>query len=141
MRWLIPTLLLIATPASAVPVIPQFTQGQVQTNSTSTQKIVETVTSVDINTGYQYSVTGTGIQQSGDSIAPPTVDLSTTVSGVSSTWVGLQHSDRPNWTVTTPGAPFQFNEVYTAPGVSNVTTIQRTTDVTSTTDSLSIFQQ
>ncbi len=141
MRWIIPALFLISTPANAVPVVPQFTQGALNSHSETTTKVNETITSVDINTGWQYSVTGTNIQHSGSSISPSSVDIPRTVSGVSTTWTGLEHNARPNWTIVTPGAAFQFNEVYTSPGVSNVTTIQRETESTTTVDTTSIFQQ
>ena len=44
-------------------------------------------------------------------------------------------------TQTTPGAAFQFTETYSGPGLSNHTIIQRTTEVTSVTDTTSIFSQ
>ena len=47
--------------AQAVPVVPNFTQGSLTSRTETTQKITETINSVDFNTGYQYSVTGSGI--------------------------------------------------------------------------------
>ena len=51
--------------AQAVPVVPNFTQGSMTSHTETTQKITETINSMDYNTGYQYSVTGSGITASG----------------------------------------------------------------------------
>jgi len=104
----------------------------------TTQKITETINSMDYNTGYQYSVTGSGITASG-SLQPGTGANTVTIDGVTSTWTGL--TSRPNFTQTTPGAAFQFTETYQGPGLSNQTIINRTTEVTSVTDTTSIFSQ
>ena len=44
-----------------------------------------------------------------------------------------------NFTITNPGAAFQFTTTYQGPGITNQTVIQRTTEVTSVTDTTSIF--
>ena len=41
----------------------------------------------------------------------------------------------------TPGEAFQFTQTYQGPGVANQTVIQRITEVTSVTDTTSIFTQ
>ena len=126
------------TVASAVPVVPNFTQGSMTSHTETTQKITETISSMDYNTGYQYSVTGSGITASG-SLSPSTSESSSSIEGVTSKWVGL--SSRPNFTQTAPGAAFQFTETYQGPGLSQQTIIQRVTEVTSVTDTTSIFSQ
>jgi len=126
------------TVANAVPVVPNFTQGSMTSHTETTQKIVETINSMDYNTGYQYSVTGSGITASG-SLQPGKGANTVTIDGVTSTWTGL--TSRPNFTQTTPGGAFQFTETYKGPGLSNQTIIQRTTEVTSITDTTSIFSQ
>ncbi|QIN97297.1 hypothetical protein [Synechococcus phage S-H25] len=93
---------------------------------------------MDYNTGYQYSVTGSGITASGN-LQPGTGGNTVTIDGVTSTWTGI--NSRPNFTQTTPGGAFQFTETYQGPGLSNQTIIQRTTDITSITDTTSIFSQ
>jgi len=130
--------LLLGSPAMAVPVVPNFTQGSMTSHTETTQKIVETINSMDYNTGYQYSVTGSGISASG-ALQPGTGANNVTIDGVTSTWTGL--TSRPNFTQTTPGGAFQFTETYKGPGLSNQTIIQRTTEVTSVTDTTSIFSQ
>ena len=42
---------------------------------------------------------------------------------------------------TNPGEAFQFTTTYQGPGMTNQTVIQRTTEVTSVTDTTSIFTQ
>jgi hypothetical protein len=134
--------LLLSPSVQAVPVVPQFTQGSVTSHTETTTKITETINSIDINTGWQYSVTGTNMKHSGSSVSPTTTTApSQTTDGITYTWVGLDHSKKPNWELNKAGASFQFTETYSAPGVSQQTIIQRTTDQTSVTDTTSIFQQ
>ena len=124
--------------ALAVPVVPNFTQGSMTSHTETTSKITETINSMDYNTGYQYSATGSGITASG-SLSPGTGTNNVTIDGVTSSWTGI--NNRPTFTQTTPGAAFQFTETYSGPGLSNHTIIQRTTEVTSVTDTTSIFSQ
>ena len=142
MRTLLPFVLLLGSAVQAVPVVPQFTQGTQTTNTETVTKITETINSIDINTGWQYTVTGTNMKHSGSSVSPTTIAApSQTTDGITYTWVGLDHSSKPNWELEIPGSAFQFTETYAAPGVASQTIIQRTTDQTSITDTTSIFQQ
>jgi len=125
-------------PALAVPVVPNFTQGSMTSRTETTQKITETINSMDYNTGYQYSATGTGITASGN-LTPGTGATNVTINGVTSTWTGI--TNKPQFTQTVPGAAFQFTETYRGPGLSNQTIIQRVTEVESATDTTSIFSQ
>ena len=129
---------LMGTPAMAVPVVPNFTQGSMTSHTETTQKITETINSMDYNTGYQYSVTGSGVTASGN-LSPGTGTNNVTIDGVTSSWTGI--NSKPTFTQTTPGAAFQFTETYSGPGLSQQTIIQRTTEVTSITDTTSIFSQ
>jgi len=129
---------LLVPVAKAVPVVPNFTQGSMTSHTETTQKITETINSMDYNTGYQYSVTGSGISASGN-LSPGTGSNTVTIDGVTSSWTGI--NSRPNFTQTTPGAAFQFTETYQGPGLSQQTIIQRVTEVTSVTDTTSIFSQ
>ena len=126
------------TVASAVPVVPNFTQGSMSSHTETTQTITETINSMDYNTGYQYSATGSGISANGN-LSPGTGANNVTIDGVTSTWTGV--NNRPTFTQTTPGQAFQFTETYQGPGLSNQTIIQRTTEVQSITDTTSIFSQ
>jgi hypothetical protein len=125
-------------PALAVPVVPNFTQGSMTSRTETTQKITETINSMDYNTGYQYSATGTGVTASGN-LSPQPGSTNVTINGVTSSWTGA--ASKPSFTQTTPGAAFQFTETYRGPGLSNQTIIQRVTEVESATDTTSIFSQ
>ena len=125
-------------PVGAVPVVPNFTQGSMTSHTETTQKITETINSMDYNTGYQYSATGSGITVNGN-LSPGTGSNNVTIDGVTSTWTGV--TSKPTFTQTTPGAAFQFTESYQGPGLSNQTIIQRTTEIQSVTDTTSIFTQ
>jgi hypothetical protein len=103
--------------ANAAPVSPSFTTGTVTSHTQSTTTVTESIRQIDYMTGTQYTVTGTNISWDG----PP-------VPGA-------------NYTQTVPGGAFQFSETYLAPGESRLTEIERTTTVTSVTDSVSVFTQ
>ena len=129
-----------ARTAIAVPVVPNFTQGSMTSNTETTSTVSETINSMTYNTGYEYVITGTNIQHDGDTIsAPSTTGNSNTLNGVTSTWTNLDLSNKPNFTMTTPGADFQFVESYSGPGLSNHTIIQRTTTINSVTNTTSTF--
>ena len=127
-----------AAAVQAVPVVPNFTQGSMTSHTETTSKITETINSMDYNTGYQYSATGSGVSASGN-LSPGTGSNNVTINGVTSSWTGV--TSKPTFTQTTPGAAFQFTETYSGPGLQNHTIIQRVTEVTSVTDTTSIFQQ
>ena len=133
-----------AQTAVAVPVVPNFTQGSMTSNTTTTSTVTETINSMDYNTGWQYSVTGSGVSSDGE--LTPTgsgsiTNTNVTLDGVTSTWNGLNLEERPNFTMQTPGSAFQFTETYHGPGLSNHTIIQRTTTINSVTDTTSTFTQ
>ena len=130
--------LITAADVKAVPVVPNFTQGSMTSHTETTSKITETINSMDYSTGYQYSATGSGVTASGN-LSPGTGSNNVTINGVTSSWTGV--TSKPTFTQTTPGAAFQFTETYSGPGLQNHTIIQRVTEVTSVTDTTSIFQQ
>ena len=134
------TVLASARTAMAVPVGPNFTQGSMTSNTETTSTVTETINSMNYDTGYQYVITGTNIQHDGNTISAPNTDQnSNTINGVTSTWTGLDHTQKPNFTLVTPGEPFQFTESYSGPGLSNHTIIQRTTTIQSVTNTTSTF--
>ena len=138
------TVLANVTVAKAVPVVPNFTQGSMTSNTTTTSTVTETINSMDYNTGWQYSVTGSGVVADGELTPTGTGSISNTqitLDGVTSTWNGLNLEERPNFTMETPGGAFQFTETYHGPGLSNHTIIQRTTTINSVTDTTSTFTQ
>ena len=129
-----------ARTAIAVPVLPNFTQGSMTSNTETTSTVVETINSMNYDTGYELVITGTNIQHDGATISSPsTTGNSNTLNGVTSTWTGLDLNNKPNFTLTTPGEAFQFTESYSGPGLSNHTIIQRTTTIQSVTNTTSTF--
>ena len=138
MKRLLFVAFLLGSPAMAVPVVPNFTQGSMTSHTETTQKITETINSMDYSTGYQYSVTGSGVTASGN-LSPGTGSNNVTINGVTSSWTGV--TSKPSFAQTTPGAAFQFTETLSGPGLQNHTIIQRTTEVTTIPDTTSIFSQ
>ena len=146
MKRILTVLLLISGTgaARAVPVVPNFTQGSMTSHTETTSTVTETINSMEYNTGWQYVVTGTNVESSGN-LTPTGANsinaTQVTLDGVTSTWNGLNLTDRPAYSIVTPGAAFQFTESYQGPGLSNHTVIQRTTTINSVTDTTSTFTQ
>ena len=131
-------------PVIAVPVVPNFTQGSMTSKTTTTSTVTETINSLDYNTGWQYSATGSGVSASGNLVPTGSGSTNTTnvtLDGVTSQWTGLNLDQRPNYTLTNQGGAFQFSESYLGPGLSNHTILQRTTTIQSVTDTTSTFTQ
>ena len=134
-------------PAQAVPVVPNFTQGSMTSHTETTSKVTETINSIDYATGWTYSVSGTNVDNGGQSLSPsPTTNtvvvnpLGGTEGQVTSQNAGLDLSNQ-NFKITRPGEAFQFATTYMGSGMTNQTVIQRETTVTSVTDTTSIFTQ
>ena len=126
--------------AMSVPVVPNFTQGSMTSNTETTSTVVETINSMNYDTGYQYVITGTNISHDGNTISSPsTTGNSNTLNGVTSTWTGLDLNNKPNFTLVTPGDAFQFTETYSGAGLSNHTIINRETTINSVTTTTSVF--
>ena len=125
-------------PVIAVPVVPNFTQGSMTSHTETTSTVTDTINSMDYSTGYQYTSTGSGVTATGN-LSPTTGTNNVTINGVTSSWTGI--TNKPTFTQTTPGEAFQFTETYSGPGLQNHTIIQRVTEVTSVTDTTSIFSQ
>ena len=137
----------IPAAALAVPVVPNFSQGSMTSHTETSSKVTETINSIDYATGWQYSVSGTNVTNGGQSLSPnPTTNsvivnpLGGTEGQVTSANSGLDLNGQ-SFTIKEPGAAFQFTQTYMGPGVTNQTVIQRTTEVTSITDTTSIFTQ
>jgi len=132
--------LAIARTVTAVPVVPNFTQGAMTSTTETTSTVTETINSMNYDTGYQYVITGTNVQMDSTSLSP-TLNVTTenTIEGVTSTWTGLDLNTKPNFTISTPSAAFQFTESYSGPGLKTQTIIQRVTTVESVTNTTSTF--
>jgi hypothetical protein len=110
-------LLLLATPAAAQSVTPNFTQGSMQSTTTTTIDIDRTV-ATEVYGGDYKSWSGTNVTPSGS-----IEDGSTTFS------------------VTTAGDPFQLEIVDRVAGVIETIDITEAIQQVSTTTSLSVFSQ
>ena len=144
---------LIGSAAHAVPVVPNFQQGSMTSHTETESTVTETINSIDYRTGWEYSVTGVGVSNNGEKLNPnvntTTVTISPSVGtgdgaitgNVTSSHDALDFSSQSNFTITTPGAAFQFTQSYQGPGITNQTLIQRVTEIQSVTDTTSVFTQ
>ena len=137
----LPFVLFISSPIYAVPVVPSFTQGSSSSRTETTTNITETIRTTNYNSGYTYSVTGSGVQHDGSTISAPNATVNETINGTTYTWTGLDLGEKPNWTQTVQGDAFQFTEVYTPPGLESVSDVTRTIQSESVTDTTTIFSQ
>ena len=110
-------LLFLASPAAAQQVTPNFTQGSMQSTTTTTVDIDRTI-ETNIYGGDYKSWSGTNVTPSGDIL-----DSATTYS------------------VTTAGEQFQLETVDRAAGVVENIVIDEVIQQQSTTTSLSVFSQ
>ena len=137
----------------AVPVVPNFQQGSMTRHTEPESTVTETINSIDYRTGWEYSVTGVGVDNNGEPLNPnvntstvqvaPTVGTGedATAAAVTSSFDALDFSATNNFTIHEPGAAFQFTQTYSGPGLTNQTVIQRVTSIQSVTDTTSTFTQ
>ena len=87
------------------------------------------------------------ISNNGENLNPGNTTGSTTVNPLGATEGTITSTNSSadlnnmNFKITNPGEAFQFTQTYQGPGVANQTVIQRITEVTSVTDTTSIFTQ
>ena len=110
-------LLFLASPAAAQQVTPNFTQGSMQSTTTTTVDIDRTI-ETNIYGGDYKSWSGTNVTPSGDIL-----------------------SDSTTYSVTTAGEQFQLETVVRDAGVVETYSIEEVIESTSTTTSLSVFSQ
>ena len=133
------------TDASAVPVVPTFSTGTLNSRQETKTVVTETITSVDHRSGYEYVVSGHNIEPLNTNTISPKAVLSTpqTIDNITFTWtsVDVTPANKPNWGIKTAGNAFSFTESLAQPGLQNVTTINRTTTTDSVVESVSVFTQ
>ena len=133
------------TSVSAVPVVPTFSTGTLNSRQETKTVVTETITSVDYRSGYEYVVSGHNIEPIGTNVISPNALLNTpqTVDDITFTWtsVDITPANKPDWGIKTAGNAFSFTETLANPGLSNVTTINRTTTTESLVESVSVFTQ
>jgi hypothetical protein len=121
-KWLLLFLLVSPTVVKAELVQPNFTQGSMNSTTTTTVDIVEEIKTTTYGAALQ--------KWSGDNITHTSAS-----SG------GIVDTDSI-FTITTPGSDFSFEVVNRAASqVIELTEIERTIDQESTTVSLSVFSQ
>ena len=110
-------LLFLASPAAAQQVTPNFTQGSMQSTTTTTIDIERTI-ETEIMGGDYKSWSGTNVTPSGDIL-----------------------SDSTTYSVTNAGEQFQLETVVRDAGVVESISVDEVIESTSTTTSLSVFSQ
>ena len=137
----LPFVFLLSSPVYAVPVVPNFSQGSSTSRTETITNITESIRTTNYG-GFEYSVSGSGIQIDGNSITPPVVTSNQNINGTTYTWTDLDLGQKPNWSMTDPtGGAFQFVETYTPSGVQSITDVTRTIQSESVTDTTTIFSQ
>ena len=139
--WLVFSLILLAAPARAVPVVPNFQQGVLSSTTTTKTKVTEVINSYEYRTGYEYSASGTNIEPDGPLAPMALVTTTNTANGISSVWRGLDPAQKSEWRIVNQAASFQFVETLMGPGLVNHTLITRETDIESLTETTSTFTQ
>ena len=133
------------TSVSAVPVVPTFSTGTLNSRQETKTVVTESITSVDYRSGYEYVVSGHNIEPIGTNTISPNALLNTpqTVDNITFSWtsVDITPANKPDWGIKTAGNAFSFTESLAQPGLSNVTTINRTTTTDSIVESVSVFTQ
>lgn len=110
-------LMMLASPAAAQTVTPNFTQGSMQSTTTTTVDISRTI-ETNVYGGDYSSWSGTNVTPSGD------------ISNSATTF-----------SVTDPAEPFQLEVVTRSAGLIEDSLITETINQVSTTTSLSVFSQ
>lgn len=110
-------LLLLAAPVSAQTVTPQFTQGSMQSTTTTT---------IDIERTIETEVYGGDYNSWSGSNVTPSADIA---------------GDSTTFSVTTAGDPWSLEITTRDAGVVETIDVTETIESTSTTTSLSIFSQ
>ena len=143
LRSVIPVVALnsLNAPVESVPVVPNFQTGSLTSHTETTSTVTETINVIDYQTGWQYTVTGNNIGTDASSLVPPAQSVTQSVNGVNSTWTNLDTTNMPNFTVTDTAKPWQLTTTLSQPGLKSQTIIQRTTEITSVTDTVSTFSQ
>ena len=121
MKRLITILVLLgsAGAARAVPVVPNFQQGSMTSHTETESTVTETINSIDFRTGWEYSVTGVGVDNNGAALNPGTTTSTVQVSPSVGTG-----EDAVTGTVTSQGAL-----TVTAGGAGTVATGQFVTEL------------
>ena len=100
--------------AIAVPVVPNFTQGPMTSNTVTNTTVTETINSMDYNTNPAVFGNESGVSADGNLTPTGSGSVSNTnvtLDGVTSTWNGLNLEQRPNFTMTNQGGASNSQKV------------------------------
>ena len=96
--WKYLTLIFFVSPAYAQTIIPSFNSAVSTSHSVTTNNLTENIKEYRYNSGYTYSVTGSGISCGNcDSISMPNATVTETVNGTTYEWTGLNLDQKPQW--------------------------------------------
>ena len=123
------SLLLLPSSAMADPVLPNFSQGVVSSHTESKTIVKESIVSESYRSGFEYTVSGTGVEPTSGIVSP----------SISGNKINL--SSRSTWKQSVPGAAFQFVETLSTPGLIEKVIIDRETITETVIDSTSTFSQ
>lgn len=124
----------------AQTVVPNFNSATSTSRSVTTNNLTEQIREVRYNSGYTYSVTGSGISCGNcDSISMPNATVTETINGTTYEWTGLNMDQKPNWVQQNQGQAFQFSEFYKGPSLESVIDITRQVTSEVVTDTTIIF--
>ena len=143
LKSVIPVVVLssLNAPAIGVPIVPNFQSGSLTSRTETSSTVTETINVVEYQTGWQYTVTGNNISTDSNSLVPPAASTTQSINGINSTWTNLDATSMPNFSITDSSKPWQLTTTLSQPGLKSQTIIQRTTEVTSVTDTVSTFSQ
>ena len=143
LKSVIPVVVLssLNAPVEGVPVVPNFQSGSLTSRTETSSTVNETINVIEYQTGWQYTVTGNNISTDSNSLVPPAASTTQSINGINSTWTNLDATSMPNFSITDSSKPWQLTTTLSQPGLKSQTIIQRTTEVTSVTDTVSTFSQ
>ena len=124
--------------------VPQFRSGSSTQSSTSQSVVNEVISSHQYNSGFSYSASGHNIESADVDgyINPSTVVSETqTLGGVQFSWTSPELEAVPRWKIVNAGQSLSLVESLQGAGLSNVATITRTINTTTTTETTSVFGQ
>ena len=136
--WKYLPLIFFFSPAYAIPVVPNFTSATSTSRSVTTNNLTENIREIRYNSGYTYSVTGSGISCGNcETLSMPNATVTETINGTTYEWTGLNLDQKPNWQQTSES--FQFSEFYKGPSLESITDITRQVTSEVVTDTTIIF--
>ena len=135
---LIGIILICENSVKAQTVVPNFNSATSTSRSVTVNSLQENIREVRYNSGYTYSVTGSGISCGNcQTISMPNATVTETINGTTYEWTGLNMDQKPQWQQTSQS--FQFSEFYKGPSLESIIDITRSVQSEIVTDTTIIF--